>query len=455
MGMTAYSSDPNVPIARNFAAYHAANPGIVDNGWVRSFGSPVLVSLVNEAIANSPDLRAASFRVEEARALARQAGADVFPTLSAGLSTEDRGLVETGGVEPDDDVQARLDVSWEADIWGRVRGQRAAAYLDAAAEVAVFEGVRQALAAEVARAWIQVTGDAYRLRLARDELGVRTRILRNVEERIAAQTLVAVDGNLVRADVARTRSDVAAAEGNLARSARALEVLLGRYPSAELKDLGGLPGMPGAVPVGLPAQLLERRPDLVARERQVAAAFNREREARAARLPTLTLDASLVGEEGNLGDALDPANIIWSVAGGVFAPLIDGGARAEQVKVTSARQKTALAEYGTAALRAFQEVENALSDEQVLSRREAQLGRAVSEFREASGLEQERYEAGEVDLIRVEDALLRFYDSQSALADVRIARLLNRVNLHLALGGSFDEQPAVQQPESDAESSDT
>jgi outer membrane protein TolC len=79
----------------------------------------------------------------------------------------------------------------------------------------------------------------------------------------------------------------------------------------------------------------------------------------------------------------------------------------------------------------------------------------VSEFREASGLEQERYEAGEVDLIRVEDALLRFYDSQSALADVRIARLLNRVNLHLALGGSFDEQPAVQQPESDAESSDT
>ncbi|MDH3262485.1 MAG: TolC family protein, partial [Paracoccaceae bacterium] len=282
VGTADFSTAPMVPIARNFAAYHAATPGMVDDGWVHSFRSPVLVRLVNEAIANNQDLRAASFRVAEARAIARQAGAPLYPSLTASVNAPESDWVDQNG-QPDvgDNVESRIDVAWEADLWGRLRGRREAAYLDAAAEVAVFEGVRQALAAQVASSWIRVAGDAHLLRLAREELSLRSRVLSNVEQRIAAQTLLEVDGNIVRANVARSQARVAQAEGNLARSARVLEVLLGRYPSAELRNLGGLPGMPGAVPVGLPSELLERRPDLVARERTVAAAFNRVREARA------------------------------------------------------------------------------------------------------------------------------------------------------------------------------
>lgn len=272
---------------------------------------------------------------------------------------------------------------------------------------------------------------------------MRSRSLNNVEQRIAAQTLLEVDGNIVRSNVARARADVAIAEGNLARSARALEVLLGRYPAAELRSLGGLPAMPRAVPVGLPSQLLERRPDLVARERAVAAAFHRVREAQAARLPSLRLSANLVGNGGSLGDSLDPANIIWTIAGGIIAPLIDGGERAQEVKIRTARQEIALAEYGAATLRAFQEVENALSDERVFAVREAQLGRAVSELSKAVGFEQDRYEAGEIDLTRVDDIVLRYFQLRRDLTNARMARLQNRVALHLALGGSFEARPAT------------
>jgi NodT family efflux transporter outer membrane factor (OMF) lipoprotein len=444
-----FSTAPRVPVARNFAAYGAAQPGIVDSGWIHTFRSQILVRLVNEAIANNQDLRAASFRVAEARAIARQSGAPLYPSLTAEVYAPDSGRLEVNGQpEPTDNFQSRFDIAWEADVWGRLRGRREAAYIDAAAEVAIFEAVRQSLAAEVTSAWIQVAGDSHQLRLAREELSVRSRMLNNVEQRIAAQTLLEVDGNIVRANVARARARVALAEGNLAHSARVLEVLLGRYPSAELRNLGGLPGMPGRVPVGLPSQLLERRPDLVARERRVAAAFHRVREARAARLPVINLTANLVGNGGNLGNSLDPVNIIWTIAGGIIAPLIDGGERAEEVKVRTARQERALAEYGAAALRAFQEVEDALSNEQVLAQREAQLGRAVNELRSAVDFEQQRYEAGEIDLTRVDDALLRYFESQRDLSDARVARLQNRVALHLALGGSFEVQPAQGAAES-------
>lgn len=441
-GTTNFSTAPQVPIARNFAAYQTATPGLVDDGWIHTFRSPVLERLVSEAIANNQDLRAASFRVAEARAIARQSGAPLYPSVTGSLDVPDSGRLEVNGQpEPIDNVESRIDIAWEADIWGRLRGQREAAYLDAAAEVAVFEGVRQALAAQVASAWIRVAGDAHLLRLAREEVNVRSRTLTNVEQRIAARTLLEVDGNIVRANVARSQARVSLAEGNLARSARVLEVLLGRYPSAELRHLGGLPGMPGPVPVGLPSELLERRPDLVARERTVAAAFNRVRAARAARLPTVRLTANLVGQGGNLGDSLDPVNIVWTIAGGIIAPLIDGGERAQEVNIRTARQEAALAEYGAAALRAFQEVEDALTNEQILSRREAQLGRAVREFGSATTFEQERYQAGEIDLTRVEDTVLRYFESQRELSDARVARLQNRVALHLALGGSFERQP--------------
>lgn len=442
-----FSTGPNVPVARNFAAYQAAHPGIVDNGWVRSFRSDILVRLVNEAIANNQDLKVAAFRVAEAQAIARQAGAPMYPGLTASVSAPDSGRVEVAGQpEPADDVESRFDVAWEVDLWGRLRGRREAAYLDSASQAAVFEAVRQALAAQVAAAWIQVSGDSRQLRLAREELNLRTRGLGNVEERIAAQTLLEVDGNIMRSNVARARADVALAEGNLARSARVLEVLLGRYPAAELRNLGGLPAMPRAVPVGLPAELLERRPDLVARERMVAAAFHRVREAKAARLPSLVLSANLVGEGGSLGSSLDPANLIWTIAGGIIAPLIDGGARAQEVRVRTARQGAALAEYGAAALRAFQEVEDSLTNERVLAVREAQFSRAVNELSRAVEFEQARYEAGEIDLVRVDDILLRYFQSQRDLTDARMARLQNRVALHLALGGSFEARPAATAP---------
>lgn len=435
VGPTYTAGSPDFFVASRWAAF-PQEPRLVDDAWLQSFRNAQLVSLVNEALVNNRDIRTAAARLEEARARARQAGAAAVPGVDLSLGAEREE-------DQDTEVVFGIGVSWEADIWGRIGGARRAAAMDALSEAALYNAARQSIAAQVVTNWIEINRNQALIEVSRREVTQRRGFLSDVQARVEQQAGLQVDVNRAQADLALARARLASVEGELPASVRALEVLLGRYPAGSLRTQGGLPSLPAQPGTGVPSQLLERRPDVVAAERRIASAFYRRSEAQAARLPRLTLNAGLTSTQDTLGDALRPDNLVWNIVGGLILPIIDGGRLGEEVNVANARQAGALANYGAIALTAFREVEDALSAERALMQELGHLNRAEGQLRDAIGLEEERYLMGEITQANVSDTRLTFFNVQRSQIALRAALLANRVQLHLALGGSFVAAPVA------------
>ncbi len=198
-----------------------------------------------------------------------------------------------------------------------------------------------------------------------------------------------------------------------------------------------MPGFPGEVPTGLPSELLERRPDVVAAERRVAVAFNRIGEAKAARLPKIALTTGVSAISSDLFVLEDHDNPVWSVGANLLAPLFTGGALKRQVEIRTAEQKQALAEYAAVGLRAFGEVESALAAEFAARQRERILTAVLSDSQQALGVVQTQFKVGSTDLRFVEQRQLALNATLSSLIHMQAEQRVQRVNLHLALGGQL------------------
>jgi outer membrane protein TolC len=262
-------------------------------------------------------------------------------------------------------------------------------------------------------------------------------LLRLVRTKNAVGAVGAQDVALAGADLDRARERERAFAASLQQLTRSLEVLLGRYPAAELALAPSLPPVPAPVPDGLPSELLERRPDLVAAERRVAATFHAVQAAKAARLPRFTLTASGGRSSDDLLQLIGVGANFWKAGLEVFAPLFLGGALQAQVRAATADQEASLALFGQAALRAFGEVESALGSETLLADQQRYLESVLAQDTEAARLGRTRYDIGATDLLHVLEMQARVLDSQFALVAVRNDRLANRIALHLALGGGF------------------
>jgi outer membrane protein TolC len=220
---------------------------------------------------------------------------------------------------------------------------------------------------------------------------------------------------------------------------RSLELLLGRYPAAELEAATSLPAIADPVPAGVPAELLERRPDVVAAERRVAAAYNSTEQAKAARLPRISLSANVSYLESDILVLQDRENPAFGLGLGLLMPIYAGGSLAAQVELKTAEQRAAVAQYASVGLRAFGEVENALSAEQAALEREAILESQVRDSERALELEQVRYRVGNTDLRSVTQQQMAVYGARSSLLRIQAERVTQRVNLYLALGGGFEQ----------------
>ena len=429
----------HLPIADTWQAGRDTEPRLADDGWLADFQAPRLSELVEEALRNNRDLRGSAAKVAEAEARARQAGANLLPTVDLSAGSADSGTVDVGKVLSN--VNLGFQVSWEVDLWGRLRSLKQAEALDAIAAAADFEYARQSLAAQVAESWFVTVGNKLQLALDEDVLVIERGIQDVVQARVDAGAVSQVDLKVARADVARAQESVARNQGNLAEAVRSLEVLLGRYPAAELQVATALPPIPHPAPAGLPSEILERRPDLIARDRQVAAAFNRTQSARAARLPRLALTGEIGGASSSLATILNPSHVAWTVGTNLLAPVVDGCRRQADIEISTARQEQALAAYASTALTAFQEVETALANEQILEVREERLTIVVGELAEAVRLTQLRYDVGDIDLLNLNQVKKQYFGARNDLLRVQVERLKQRVKLHLALGGSFEAQP--------------
>jgi multidrug efflux system outer membrane protein len=263
-------------------------------------------------------------------------------------------------------------------------------------------------------------------------------------------------GNGSEKDVALARAGLgtmedSARQARLAheQAVRSLEVILGRYPATELTVAADLPGMPGPVPVGMPLDMLERRPDLVAAERRVAAAFNRVGEAETAMLPSIKLNASISALSSEVLQLQDSySNPSGGAGGTLYAPLYHGGALHAQVELRTAEQKEAVARYGSQLLRALGDVENALSASLILSQRVEILGQVLADQEKTLEFDRQAYRVGRQDMRSVQQQQQQVQAARIGYLAARNEELSQRVNLHLALGGSFAEPvaPATAPP---------
>jgi NodT family efflux transporter outer membrane factor (OMF) lipoprotein len=410
----------------------AADSGKVDDGWIAAFGDEQLEALVEEMLQNNLNLRLAATQVERASAISRLAAASLSPMVGVGgdYGTRSVSRMYAGYDLSGETYSATAFVSWEADVWGKLRARARAGEEALGATEADFEFARQSMAAITAKAWFLAIETQLQLELAEDAVRIFSEILELVEAKHEVGQLPLQNVYLTGADLASAQEAVRLVRSANEQILRALEVLLSRYPSAELETADALVAVPPPIPAGIPADIVARRVDLIAAERRVAAAFFASEEARLARLPSF----SLTGVAGTT--AL--TNELTQLSAGLFAPIFTGGALKAQVEIANTNQQAAIAAYGLTLLTAYSEVENALNNEKLFAEREQFLEKAVTDNSAAMELTKEQFDVGRVDMLSVLQIQARVLAARSALIGIRNQRLVQRVNLHLALGGSFE-----------------
>lgn len=422
---------PKVVVPQAWSAIPSQATTVTDN-WLASFHDEQLVAAVNEAIAANPDLRVAATRVETAMLYAKLAGAKLYPSVD---------LLARGGLKLSGDNSGfqggLLTANWELDLWGRVRYGRAAAAADAMAVQADFEFARQSMAAAIAKNWFLATEAAMQAELARQTIQRSQDLVSLAETRSRVGVGNDEDVFVARSTVGTYQDALREIELAQAQAIRGLELLLGRYPAAAAAVSAKLPAQPEEIPAGLPSELLERRPDVIAAERRVAAAFNRVGEAKAARLPTIALTAGVSAISSDLIVLKDHDNPVWNLGANLLMPIYRGGALKTQVEIRTSEQKQAVAAYAAVGLRAFGEVENALAAELGAKQRETILTQVSADSERALGIVQTQYRVGSTDLRFVNQRQLALNSTQAALIRMQAEQRIQRVNLHLALGGSF------------------
>jgi NodT family efflux transporter outer membrane factor (OMF) lipoprotein len=436
----------------------APKPAAPLDAWWRNLGDPVLNQLIDEALQASPDLAAAQARVREARALRGVAGAALYPEVDAGAAySRTHGSanvpigVPPGGLGPGEDGnlwQAGFDASWEIDVFGGTRRGIEAA--DAAWQAAVAEGgdVTLTLVAEIARNYIELRGAQRRLAVAYDNLATQRDAL--------ALTSSLFDAGLAsRLDVLRSQALVADTEAvvpDLTAESRAaiyrIGALVGRQPEtllAELDTPGAIPAPVADVPIGLPSELLQRRPDIRAAERRLAAANARIGVAKADLYPHFYLTGAAGLESLDASTFLTAPSRYLSVGPGISWLIFDAGKVRFGVEAQQARTVEAAASYQRTVLEALRDVETALASYGQSRIRRVHLADEAASDREAVAVATRLYRQGLEDFLSVLDAERSLYAAEDKLAQTDRDSDLSLVALYKSLGGGWpgDEGTAV------------
>lgn len=416
------------------AAAAAADP--VQDNWLSTFNDAALDVLIREAIQNNPDLRVTAARVEQAQQYLASAQSMLRPWVGVAGT----GGTKSGGGDVSSALQGvLLAASWELDLWGRLRYGRNAAERTYASAQADFEFARQSIAASTAKAWFTATQLSINAAIAAQMVRSAQQLQSLAEQRERVGAGTHTETVLIRAtarNMEDTHQQVLFAHG---QALRALELLVGRYPAAEIAARAELLAMPGPMPVGVPLQMLDRRPDVIAAERRVAAAFHRVGEAKAAFFPKITLNANIGAFSSEILQLkADYESPTYGVGARLLAPIYQGGALKAQVGIRTAEQKEAVADYARIALRALGDVENALAAGQSLAVRVTLLDEALKEQTHALTLTEDNLRVGRTDQRSIEQQRLNVSNAKIALLNAQTDELAARVNLHLALGGSFE-----------------
>lgn len=445
----------SIPAAES-AAWKVAEPadGRDRGRWWTAFGDPVLDRLIDEAAAANPSLKIGFARLQQSRAIARAVDADRAPQVGLGAgATRSRpspaslGLPADAGVAPRTLWRAQLSASYEVDLFGRLASASSAAQAEAERDEGLYRSLQLAIQADVAQAWFALRGVQAEIALLDETTGLREQALALLERRLTVGEIAELDVARARTELASTRAERVALQRRRAELEHALAVLLGKAPSELSVPHAPLQFAPLHIPAGLPSTLLERRPDIAAAERAMAAANARIGVARAAWFPRLTLTGLLGLESADAGDLLRGASRTWALgplAGTALAMTVfDGGRRLADEAAALAAFDEAAASYRLTVLGALREVEDGIAAVRTLAQQSAEFAQARQSALRAAELSARRHRAGHVSHLEVIDAERQVLAAQRSLAQAERERALAAVALVRALGGAWDAPTSV------------
>ena len=401
-------------------------------GWLKTFDNPQLSVLVQQGLMANFDLKAAAARVDAAREQAVILGAGRLPQLAFAPGYQSSQDSVNGASSA---FSALFALSWELDVWGRIKATQQAVGQEAEAVIDDYQAARLSLAARIAQTYFEITEADLQSRVAEQSVKDRGVIVDLVRGRFNKGLTRGLDLRLVLTDVANAQAQLAQNQNNVQILQRRLQALLGQYPDTRLPAADKLPAPPANLAAGLPAELLERRPDLLAAFKRCRAMDARLNSAQKALLPRITLTAAGGASSPALMEVIDPRAAVWNLAAGLAQPVFTGGRLQADIRLKQANVEEAYNQYQSVALNAFREVEQTLAAESHLRKQEQALQEAVSQTEASRKLAVYAYQQGLIEILTLLDSYRSTLNAQSAHLAVQRQLLTNRISLYLALGG--------------------
>jgi multidrug efflux system outer membrane protein len=435
----------DIPQQFNYSLNAGQSNSLADLPWWQIFNDPTLTNLIQLALTNNYDIRIATARVEQARALAQQARSPLLPQVGYDVNSYRGKNASQGGPNPAGNgattgsTAAVVNAAWEIDLWGRLRRLNEAARAQFLASEDARRGVRLSLIAEVARDYFQLLELDAEVEIARRTTNSFGESLTLFQQRLGggvASKLEADQAEGALADVAATVPDL---EQRIRLQENQLKVLLGQGSGSVPR---GAPltaqTVPPGVPAGLPAALLERRPDIRQAEQQLRAANAQVGVTMGNFLPKIGLTALFGGASPELSALTAPGSRVWSAGVDASGPLFQGGLLQGQYRQARAFWEEARLQYQQTILQAFHEVSGQLYTRQKYEEARLQRVRSVTAYQDAVLVATERYRAGHANYLDILEAQQRLFPDENALARTQLDQLLIIVSLYKSLGGGWN-----------------
>lgn len=417
----------------------------IENNWLNQFNNSVLHELIQEALKANQSLRQEAYKVDIAHQQLLQSGAVNWPDLDFSLTTARNKSASPDMISNRNSL--KLESTYELDIWGKLSDKQKNTQLAYLAAKAQYQQSKQNLVATIVKSWFNLVTAQNLAELFQQRVHNAKQSLDIIESGYQTGVNKALDVYLSRNELNSETSNLAQQQASVLVSARQLEQLLGRYPSGNIvKSIADkqIPLLTNNIPLGLPSDMLSRKPELQAAWYQVLAQNAMLAFTHKQRFPSIRLTASISNSSDELSDLLSTSSIAWSLLGGLTAPLFNAENLKANEEIARLRLKQQEQIYLDTLYNSFAEVENAITNEKSLQTRYTATLAAQENAISAETIAFEQYQRGLVSYTTVLDAQDRAFNAQSSLMQIKNQLLNNRANLHIALGGNFDQTPSTK-----------
>ena len=437
-------SELSVKAPRNWSIPSDNNNSISENWWIH-FKDEQLSALVDEALRENTDLKRSAKRLELARVQSSLSNFSSRPQVRLSVAGDKKksnfiGLPFGGGdimSSRSESYSLNLSTIWEMDLWGRIRSSQKAARLTFSASEMDHSAAQHSLAAHVVKSWLLLCEARIQTSLAKELIQTAKTGKDQAMLRYQLGRGTASDVRLTEANLASAKELFNERLSNEARFARSLEIILGRYPSGRIPKAETLPQMPGSIPIGVPSQILTRRPDIAASVFRVRAADARISEGKAGLLPQLSLTNSAGTSSNQLKDLINGNFLTWAIGSSITQNILLRDEQKERVQERELVAQEETLNHRNIVMNAFLEVENALNKSVYLSEQHKHQRAVANGASDLFVLAKNRFDAGTGSLRELVESQNRFIESRMRLTTINKLELENRVDLHLALGGGF------------------